>query len=59
MAVWHSPTYPEVGDYGQVMEWDAEVVTVHHEDETVTVEIFDEDNGHRLVEMPFISERAR
>jgi hypothetical protein len=40
------------------MEWDAEIVTVHHEDQTVTVEVFDQDHGDRLVEMPFVCERS-
>lgn len=51
---WETPTYPEVGDRGQVGYWDAEVVSVHAQDETVTIEIFDEDEGSRLVEMPFV-----
>lgn len=56
MPVWRTPYYPQVGDYGQVLEWDAEVIAVHPSDHRVTVEIYDDEQGDRFVEMPFISE---
>jgi hypothetical protein len=58
MPIWRTPTHPEVGDKGQVIEWDAEVVRVHHADRTVTVAVFDDEQGDRLVELPFVTERS-
>ena len=53
MITWNTDHTPKIGDMGQIFEWDAEVVTVHEQDETVTILIFDEAQGDRMVEIPY------
>ena len=53
MIIWNTDHTPKIGDMGQIMEWDAAVVTVHEQDETVTILIFDEAQGDRMVEIPY------
>lgn len=42
---WHSDTTPEVGDYGQVNEYDAEVIAVDPLGRTVTLEVYSGADG--------------
>ena len=51
--VWETPTYPEVGDIGSYNEYDAEVLVVKDQENTVVIEIFDEEDP-RCTELPFV-----
>ena len=53
MNDWITEYIPKIGDYGRLMECDAQVVDVSEQFETVTIEIFDYEDS-QFITVPYV-----